>query len=151
MSGVVPIELCGGGVILERSSLIGFENHHLLFFEGSDHTPWEWGRAIEDQMISFVSENLFNDHDCANSIGVNDVGVGENVFILPNPVNNEFSVSGLNNYKSLTIKTHCDKVVYHKEGFSKNNNIDFLARGLYIVELLKDDKEGVITKKIIKL
>ena len=151
LSGVVPIELCGGGAILEHSSLIGFENHHHLLFEGSDHTPWEWGGVFEDQMISFVSENLFNDLDCANSIGVNDVGVGENVFILPNPVNNEFSVSGLNNYKSLTIKTLCGKIVYHKEGFSKNNNINFLAGGLYIVELLKDDKEGVITKKIIKL
>ena len=149
LSGVVPVELCGGGAILEHSSLIGFENHHHLLFEARDHTPWEWG--VEDQMISFVSENPLNDLDCANSIGVNDVGVGENVFILPNPVNNEFSVSGLNNYKSLTIKTLCGKIVYHKEGFSKNNNIDFLARGLYIVELLKDDKEGVITKKIIKL
>ena len=151
LSGLVPVELCGGGAILEHSSLIGFENHHHLLFEGSDHTPWEWGGTIEDQMISFVSENLFNDLDCANSIGVNDVGVGENVFILPNPVNNEFSVSGLNNYKSLTIKTLCGKIVYHKEGFSKNNNIDLLARGLYIVDLLKDDKEGVITKKIVKL
>ena len=102
-------------------------------------------------MISFVSENLFNDLDCANSIGVNDENVGENVFILPNPVRNQFSVSGLNNHKSLTIKTLCGKIVYRKEGASTKNNIDFLPEGLYIVELLKENKEGVITKKIIKL
>ena len=151
LSGLVPVELYGGRAILEHSSLIGFENHHHLLFEGSDNTPWEWGGTIEDQMISFVSENLFNNLDCANSIGVSDLGECESVFIHQNPINNEFSVSGLNNYKSLTIKTLCGKIVYHKEVFSKNNNIDFLAKGLYIVELLKDDKEGVITKKIIKL
>ena len=49
-------------------------------------------------MISFVSENLFNNLDCANSIGVSDLGERESVFVHPNPVNNEFSVSGLNNY-----------------------------------------------------
>lgn len=69
LSGIVPIELCGGGAILEHSSLIGFENHHHLLFEGSDHTPWEWGGAAENQMISFVSEKLFNNLDCANSTG----------------------------------------------------------------------------------
>jgi len=143
--------LCGGGAILEHSSLIGFENHHHLLFEGSDHTPWEWGGVFEDQMISFVSENLFNNLDCANSIGVNDEGGDENVFILPNPVHNQFSVSGLNNYKSLKIKTLCGKIVYRKEGASTKNNIDFLPGGLYIVELLKENKDGVITKKIIKL
>ena len=151
LSGTVPIELCGGGAILEHSSLIGFENHHHLLFEGSDHTPWEWGGAFEDQMISFVSENLFNNLDCANSTRINDGDADENVFILPNPVQNQFSVSGLNSYKSLTIKTLCGKIVYRKEGASTNNNIDFLPGGLYIVELLKDNKEGVITKKIIKL
>ena len=151
LSGTVPIELCGGGAILEHSSLIGFENHHHLLFEGSDHTPWEWDGAAENQMISFVSEKLFNNLDCANSISINDEVARENVFILPNPVQNQFSVSGLNNYKSLTIKTLCGKIVYRKKGYSTNNNIDFLPGGLYIVELLKDNKEGVITKKIIKL
>ena len=151
LSGVVPIELCGGGAILEHSSLIGFENHHHLLFEGSDHTPWEWGGTFEDQMISFVSENLFNNLDCTNSTGVSGGGVEENIFILPNPVQNQFSVSGLNNYKSLTIKTLYGKTVYRNEGASINNNVDFLPGGLYIIELLKGNNEGVITKKIIKL
>ena len=102
-------------------------------------------------MISFVSENLFGNLDCANSTSINDEGAGENIFILPNPVHNQFSVSGLNNYKNLTIKTLCGKIVYRKKGSSINNNIDFLPRGLYIVELLKENKEGVITKKIIKI
>ena len=151
LSGTVPIELCGGGAILEHSSLIGFENHHHLLFEGEDHTPWSWDGVIENQMISFVSENLFNNLDCANSTRIIDGDSDENVFILPNPVHDQFSVSGFNNYKSLSIKTLYGKTVYRKENDSTNNNIDFLPAGLYIVELLKENKQGVITKIIIKL
>ena len=151
LSGTVPIELCGGGAILEHSSLIGFGNHHHLLFEGEDHTPWSWDGVIESQMISFVSENLFNNLDCANSTKINDGDSDENVFILPNPVHDQFSVSGFNNYKSLSIKTLYGKTVYRKENDSKNNNIDFLPAGLYIVELLKENMQGAITKKIIKL
>ena len=151
LDGTVPIELCGGGAILEHSSLIGFENHHLLLFEGANHTPWAWDGVAENQMISFVSEKLFNNLDCANSTSINDVGADENVFILPNPVHNQFSISGLNNYKSLTIKTLYGKTVYRKVNNSINNNIEFLPAGIYIVELLKENKRDVITKKIIKL
>ena len=151
LSGTVPIELCGGGAILEHSSLIGFENHHHLLFEGEDHTPWAWSGPIENQMISFVSENLFNNLDCANSTRINDGDAGENVFILPNPVHDQFSVSGFNNYKSVSIKNLYGKTVYRKENDSTNNNIDFLPAGLYIVELLKENEQSVITKKIIKL
>ena len=110
-----------------------------------------WSGDFEDQIISFVTENLFNNLDYANSISISERGAGENIFILPNPIQNQFSVSGLNNYKSLTIKTLCGKTVYSNEGASTNNNVDFLPGGLYIIELLKDNNEGVITKKIIKL
>ena len=84
-------------------------------------------------MISFVSENLFNNLDCANSIGVSDLGECESVFIHPNPVNNESSVSGLNNYKSLTIKTLCGKIVYHKEVFSKTTILTSLLRAYILL------------------
>ena len=102
-------------------------------------------------MISFVSENLFNNLDCANSTKINEGTAGENIFVLPNQVHNQFSVSGFKNYKSLSIKTIYGKTVYHKENDSIDNNIDILPAGLYILELLKENMQSVITKKTIKL
>jgi hypothetical protein len=67
-SGILP-ELCGGGAMLTHTESIGFTNHQHLLYPGQGHVPWEYGGETQDEMIDFVSDNLYAALDCMN-IGV---------------------------------------------------------------------------------
>lgn len=59
-------ELCGGGAILAYTESIDFNNHHHLLLEGAGHAPWVYNLPSQNQMINYVSENLYNSLDCFN-------------------------------------------------------------------------------------
>jgi para-nitrobenzyl esterase len=69
-SAILP-ELCGGGAMFAHTESIGFTNHQHLLYPGQGHVPWEYGGETQDEMIDFVSDNLYAALDCMN-IGCTD-------------------------------------------------------------------------------
>ncbi|MEZ7837969.1 MAG: alpha/beta hydrolase fold domain-containing protein, partial [Flavobacteriales bacterium] len=87
-SAILP-ELCGGGAMFAHTEAIEFSNHSHLVFPGQGHVPWEYGGETQDEMIDFVSDNLYAALDCMN-IGVDEL-TSETINIYPNPTKDLFT------------------------------------------------------------
>jgi para-nitrobenzyl esterase len=130
-SAILP-ELCGGGAMFAHTESIGFTNHQHLLYPGQGHVPWEYGGDTQDEMIDFVSDNLYAALDCMN-IGVDEL-TSENINIYPNPTKDLFTfdvnktisvveVYNLNGAKLLRLEN------------TNSVNIQHLPKGVYMVEL----------------
>jgi len=130
-NAILP-ELCGGGAMLTHTESIGFTNHQHLLYPGQGHVPWEYGGEPQDEMIDFVSDNLYAALDCMN-IGVDELAA-ETINIYPNPTKDQFTFDV--NYDISVVE------VYNLNGAkllrlenTNSVNIQHLPKGVYMVEL----------------
>ncbi len=143
-SAILP-ELCGGGAMWAHTEAIGFTNHQHLEFQGSGHVPWEFAGTAQEQMIDFVSDNLYAALDCMN-IGVDEFD--ESTFnVYPNPTKDVFSFK-----KRISLVN-----VYNLSGvkvleLTDVNAVDIahLVKGIYLVELINDNEQARYTR-VVKL
>ena len=145
-SAILP-ELCGGGAILAHTESIGFTNHQHLLFEGAGHVPWEYGGATQDDMIDFVSDNLYPALDCM-TIGVEELAVN-NIGAFPNPTNGIFTIKTQNVFTQISVYTLSGTKVLTL-GNVKTVNIQHLPKGIYMVELV-DVKQQKSYARIVKM
>jgi len=136
-------ELCGGGAILEHLEAKDFDKYHHLVFEGAGHVPWEFESASEDAMIRFVSENLYNNLDCANVI------VSQKPYIFPNPTERMFTIESLKRVYNVIISNLKGGVILRSKDSSKIN-IEHLPQGIYVVEI-HDENKKVTRTKVVKM
>ena len=149
LGGVVSIDLCGGGAMLEHTTNIGFENHHHLLFDGADHEPWKQNSEDLNLMINFVVENLYIDLDCGNPVHA-PVFVLDDVGVFPNPAQHSIEVRGLVAGDELRLYHLSGKAIKIKSHGSKLD-LSFLKKGVYILKVVNEKRGRLITKKIVKL
>ena len=145
-SAILP-ELCGGGAILAHTESIGFTNHQHLLFEGAGHVPWEYGGATQDDMIDFVSDNLYPALDCM-TIGVEELAEN-NTGVFPNPTKGIFTIKTQNVFTQISVYTLSGTKVLTL-GNVKTVNIQHLPKGIYMVELV-DVKQQKSYARIVKM
>ena len=147
VSGIVPIELCGGGAMFEHTSSINFENHNHLLFEGAGHVPWEFGGPSEETMINFVSEHLYNNLDCAN-VGSEEL-INKNPVVFPNPIESKFTIKSLKRIYNVVVSNLKGVVVFRSNNPSEVD-IKHLPKGVYMIEI-EDEDQKVSRTKVVKL
>jgi poly(3-hydroxybutyrate) depolymerase len=130
-SGILP-ELCGGGAMLTHTESIGFTNHQHLLYPGQGHVPWEYGGETQDEMIDFVSDNLYAALDCMN-IGVDEL-TSETINIYPNPTKDLFTFDVNNTISVVEVYNLNGAKLICLEN-TNSVNIQHLPKGVYMVEL----------------
>jgi hypothetical protein len=130
-SGILP-ELCGGGAMLTHTESIGFTNHQHLLYPGQGHVPWEYGGETQDEMIDFVSDNLYAALDCMN-IGVDELA-SETINIYPNPTKDLFTFDVNNTISVVEVYNLNGAKLICLEN-TNSVNIQHLPKGVYMVEL----------------
>lgn len=147
LSNPVLPELCGGGAIYNHAITVGYEKLKHLTFEGSGHVPWEFGGALEDMMIDFVSTNLYEDLDCY--VDINELAQGPALQVFPNPTESKFTVKTAKRIYKFVISNL--KGVKLFQAFNTNEvDIEHLPKGVYLVETYTEDNE-VNRAKVMKL
>lgn len=149
LGGVVSIDLCGGGAILEHTANIGFQNHNHLLFEGADHVPWSQGATDFSLMINFIVENLYADLGCVDLSQQPLFNVGK-VEVFPNPTESSFEVRGLKVGDKFGVYDLSGRAIQTKNDESKVD-VGFLKKGVYLLKVVNEKSEQVIIIKIIKL
>lgn len=148
LSNPVLPELCGGGAMLEHTDAISYNKHHHLIFEGSGHVPWEFGGTSEEAMVNFVSENLYNNLDCAN-MSTEELVINQKPYIFPNPTESKFTIQSLKRIYKVIISNLKGVDVFRSEN-SSTINIEQLPKGVYMVEI-HDENKKVSRTKIVKI
>ena len=72
-------------------------------FEGAGHVPWEYGGATQDDMIDFVSDNLYPALDFM-TIGIQELAVN-NIGVFPNPTKEIFTIKTQNIFTQIIVYT----------------------------------------------
>jgi para-nitrobenzyl esterase len=140
-------QLCGGGAMLAHTEEIGFTNHKHLLFEGAGHVPWEFAGESQDEMINFVSENLYNALDCT-SIGLEEVTI-EEVVVYPNPTTGVFTFE--NKQPVALVNIFNLNGVHALQAENSNTvNIQDLPKGVYLVEMIDVNQHKSYTR-IVKM
>jgi para-nitrobenzyl esterase len=130
-SAILP-ELCGGGAMFAHTEAIEFSNHSHLVFPGQGHVPWEYGGETQDEMIDFVSDNLYAALDCMN-IGVDELA-SETINIYPNPTKDLFTFDVNNTISVVEVYNLNGAKLICLEN-TNSVNIQHLPKGVYMVEL----------------
>ena len=144
-SPFLPV-LCGGGAMFEHTEGLNFENHNHLSFGFLGHVPWEFIGGIEDQVIDFVSEALFNNLNC-NNISLEEIKQSI-THVFPNPTKNNISLSGCGKVKSLYLKNIYGETVLQKEN-SSDLNLEKLPSGLYFIHGINQNN-SIFQSSVIK-
>ena len=148
LSNPVLPQLCGGGAMLEQTEAIGFDSHYNLEFEGAGHVPWEFGGSSEEAMVSFVSEHLYNDLDCS-IVGVEELVNTDKPLIFPNPTESKFSIQSLKRIYKVVVSNLKGVVIFKSEN-STTIDIQHLPKGIYMVEVLDENKK-ITRSKVVKI
>ncbi len=96
------------------------------------------------QDIVFFDDILFREANNPTSIVTNNVNA---VVVYPNPANDLLTITGANN-AGITITNTLGQVVKTINTYTNTINIADLAKGMYVVTIVKDNE--IITKKVIK-
>ena len=147
LSGTIPIELCGGGAMLEHALTVGFEKYHHLLFEGAGHVPWEFGGSSEEAMINFVSEHLYNNLDCA-IVGAEEL-ISKNPIVFPNPTESKFTIKSLKRIYNVVVSNLKGVVIFRSDNPSEVD-IKHLPKGIYMLEI-EDENQKVSRTKVVKM
>jgi len=145
LSNAILPELCGGGAILAHTESIGFTNHQHLVFEGAGHVPWEYGGETQEEMINFVSDNLYAALDCMN-IGVEELAVN-NTAVFPNPTKGMFTLKTPTIFSQISVYNLSGTKLLSLEN-AKTVDIQHLPKGIYTVELLDVQQQKSYTRVV---
>ena len=141
-SAILP-ELCGGGAMLSHTEAINFTNHQHLLFPDAGHVPWEYAGDSQDQMITFVSDNLYSALDCMN-IGVEEISANK-MTVYPNPTRDVFSVETETPNSMVSVYNLNGSLLLQLEN-TKSVNIQCLPKGIYIVKLTDAMQQSQYTR-----
>ena len=141
-SAILP-ELCGGGAMLSHTEAINFTNHQHLLFPDAGHVPWEYAGDTQDQMITFVSDNLYSALDCMN-IGVEEISANK-MTVYPNPTRDVFSVETETPNSMVSVYNLNGSLLLQLEN-TKSVNIEYLPKGIYIVKLTDAMQQSQYTR-----
>lgn len=88
-------QLCGGGALINDFQNMGVTSD-LLTFPGDNHCPWDGDDNKMDQVISFVSDFVFQNIDCDQNSKLDDFDTSKGFLIsqvdlLGRPVNFDYS------------------------------------------------------------
>tara|TARA_B100000579_G_C22841450_1_gene861816 strand:- start:2179 stop:3291 length:1113 start_codon:yes stop_codon:yes gene_type:complete len=73
-------QLCGGGALFTEFQSLGI-NSDLKTFVGDGHCPWDNNSSKKAEMIEFVSDFIYDNLDCSNSVSLNTTNITKEVLM----------------------------------------------------------------------
>lgn len=146
LSNPVLPQLCGGGAMYNHTQSINFESHYHLTFEGAGHVPWEFGGTSEDAMLDFVSQNLYNNLDCA-VVSLNEEDKENTPTIFPNPTESKLTINSLKRIYKVVV-SNLKGVVLFKSENPTSINLEHLPRGIYLVEMIDEENKSTHSRVV---
>jgi hypothetical protein len=113
--------------------------------------PWvDWGGeltcfSINDTIFRTDGSGNINIGNCWQTINVNDLKIN-NLLVFPNPFNDCIEITGIE-MKRVMVYSLTGKLIY--ESSERNNDLDFLKKGTYILRII-DRNDSQIDMKLIK-
>jgi len=101
-------QLCGGGALINDFQNMGVTSD-LLTFPGDNHCPWDGDANKKDQVISFVSDFVYQNIDCDQQSKLEDFEASNSYLmsqfdLLGRPVNLDYSGISFSVYSNGMVK-----------------------------------------------
>lgn len=87
--------------------------------------------------------------NCSNPLSVDEMNFGSNIKVFPNPIENSFTIEGVEGTLEISIYNSFGQVIFKDETFNGTVQIDLLA-GLYFLNIKHLESNKSYTTKLIK-